>query len=356
MLDGPFALAAAAGMAATLNPCGFALLPAYLAAFVATSDRHGAAAVPRALLVGASLTVGFVAVFGLFGVLVSPLAVSVERYLPWATILIGVALAGLGAYLLAGRELTVAVPKLQRGGRDGTVRSMFLFGVSYAVASLSCTIGPFLAVPSLSFAWATVVSGVAVFVVYALGMGAVVTTLTVGVALARAGLVGRLRSALPYVSRFSGGLLVVAGAYVAWYGWFEVRTLNGGDGRDPIVERATDLQGWLRRTLLPDDAVTALPVVLGALVAVGVLSWLWRRRGRPVGSGQDSDGGDERRRGFPEGVEVLDGSRPTPGTGPLVALPRIDRADPLEGPSRPAHGMLDRGRGFPTSSHDREES
>ena len=68
------------------------------------------------------------------------------------------------------------------------------------------------------------------FVVYGLGMGCVVTALTVAVALARDGLVGRLRPALPYVSRASGALLLLAGAYVAWYGWFEVRTLNGGDG------------------------------------------------------------------------------------------------------------------------------
>ena len=35
--------------------------------------------------------------------------------------------------------------------QDGTLPSMFLFGVSYAVASLSCTIGPFLAVTTSTF-------------------------------------------------------------------------------------------------------------------------------------------------------------------------------------------------------------
>jgi hypothetical protein len=114
---------------------------------------------------------------------------------------IGAALVGLGGWLLTGRELVLHIPKLSRGGRDGSLGSMFLFGVSYAVASLSCTIGPFLAVTSA----------------------------------------GRLRAALPYVSQFSGALLVVAGAYVAWYGWFEIRTLSGGDGSDPIVDRAVEM-------------------------------------------------------------------------------------------------------------------
>ena len=282
MIDGPFAVALAAGMAATVNPCGFALLPAYLAAFVGESHQPGVGAVPRAFAVSGALTAGFVAVFGLFGLIISPLALSVERYLPWVTIVIGIGLVVMGAALLAGRQFLLRTPKLEKGGRDGSLASMFVFGVSYAVASLSCTIGPFLAVTSSTFSSGNLVSGVTVFVVYALGMGAVVTALTVAVALARAGLVGRLRSALPYISRVSGGLLVVAGAYVAWYGWFEVRTLGGGDGRDPIVDRATDLQAWVQRTLVPSDPVPAAIGIGAALAVVAAGVWTLRRRRAPA--------------------------------------------------------------------------
>jgi cytochrome c biogenesis protein CcdA len=291
VLEGPFALAVAAGMAATVNPCGFALLPAYLAAFVGEDHQPGIGAVPRAFAVSGALTAGFVAVFGLFGAVISPLAVSVERYLPWATIVIGIALVGLGGWLLAGRELVLHIPKLNRGGRDGSLVSMFLFGVSYAIASLSCTIGPFLAVTSSTFGSSSVASGIGVFVAYALGMGAVVTALTVGVALARAGLAGRLRAALPHVSRFSGALLVVAGAYVAWYGWFEVRTLSGGDGSDPIVDRAVELQSWLQRTLVPDEPVTGLAAMAVLLAVVGAaVGW---RRHRSAGRTRLQIEGDE---------------------------------------------------------------
>lgn len=222
-------------------------------------------------------------VFGLFGAVISPLAVSVEQYLPWVTIVIGIALVGLGGWLLGGRVLVLHIPKLNRGGRDGSVASMFLFGVSYAVASLSCTIGPFLAVTSSTFGSGDVASGIGVFVAYGLGMGAVITALTVGVALARAGLAGRLRAALPYVSRFSGVLMVVAGAYVAWYGWFEVRTLSGGDGSDPVVDRAVELQSWLQRTLVPDDAVSGLVAIVVVLAAVAALvGWRRHRSARPA--------------------------------------------------------------------------
>jgi cytochrome c biogenesis protein CcdA len=143
-MNGPYAFAVAAGMAATVNPCGFALLPAYLSAFVRLGHRGGrAGTVGRALTVSLVLTAGFVLVFGTFGIIISPLAVRIEEYLPWATVVIGFGLVGLGVALLLGRQLMISIPKLQKGGQDGTLPSMFLFGVSYAVASLSCTIGPF---------------------------------------------------------------------------------------------------------------------------------------------------------------------------------------------------------------------
>lgn len=291
MIEGPFALAIAAGMAATVNPCGFALLPAYLAAFLGDEHAPGPGTarggMSRAFAVSAVLTTGFVAVFGLFGLVISPLALSVERYLPWATIVIGVALVVLGVALVAGTEVTLHIAKLDRGGRDGSFGSMFLFGVSYAVASLSCTIGPFLAVTTSTFRSENVVSGVGVFVAYGLGMGAVVTALTVAAALARAGLVGRLRRVMPYVSRLSGALLVAAGAYVAWYGWFEVRTLNGGDGRDTVVRRALGVQSWLQNTLVPDDPVTVLAWIT---LLLGAVALIVRFRGRSASGRRRRDG------------------------------------------------------------------
>jgi hypothetical protein len=140
------------------------------------------------------LTAGFVTVFGLFGAVITKAIGGVQEYLPWATIVIGVGLVGLGIYLLTGRELVLDIPKLQRGGADGTLLSMYLFGISYAVASLSCTIGPFLAVTSTTFRNESYLSGVLVFVLYGVGMGIVVGVLTVAVALAKDGIVAKFRS------------------------------------------------------------------------------------------------------------------------------------------------------------------
>ena len=274
-MTGPYAFALAAGMAATVNPCGFALLPAYLSAFVGIEHRGGrAGAVGRALTVSAALTAGFVLVFGAFGLIVSPLALRIERYLPWATIVIGFGLIGLGAALLLGRQLMLSIPKFQKGGQDGTLPSMFLFGVSYAVASLSCTIGPFLAVTTSTFRSESWLTGLGVFVAYGLGMGVVIAILTVAVALAKTGVVHRFRSLLPVMNRIAGGLLLVAGTYVSYFGWYEIRVLNGSTD-DPIVDRAIDLQAWLQNRIVPDDpmaftirAVIVLTALAGGLALV----------------------------------------------------------------------------------------
>ena len=84
MSDVELALALRAGMLAAVNPCGFALLPAYLFLLVLGEDRPSRwAAVGRALALTAAMTLGFVAVFGIFGLVITPIAASVPRYLPW---------------------------------------------------------------------------------------------------------------------------------------------------------------------------------------------------------------------------------------------------------------------------------
>lgn len=267
-------LAVGAGMLAALNPCGFALLPAWLTLVV---ERTGAGdrrqAVARAVGLAAAMTVGFVAVFGTFGALVVPLALSLERYLPWVTVVIGLALVVGGAVLASGRELTVRLPRFQRAPTGGWL-TMAGYGAAYALASLSCTVAPFLAVLASTSRASGVGAGIAVVVAYAVGMGLLVGVLAVAVALAQGALVVRLRSALPWVSRVSGVLLLVAGAYVAWYGWYEIRVLGAGSTDDWVVDAALGIQSALAASV---DWIG--PRRLGAALAVLLAFAVVARRG-----------------------------------------------------------------------------
>jgi cytochrome c-type biogenesis protein len=269
-------------MVATVNPCGFALLPAYLSAFVGLDDGDErpsrAKAIVKALKVSAVLTAGFVTVFALFGAIITKVFDGIEEHLPWATIVIGIGLIGLGIYLLTGRQLILNIPKLNKGGADGTMFSMYLFGVSYAIASLSCTIGGFLVVTSQTFGKGSYVSGVFVFVLYGLGMGIIVGILTLAVALAKQGVVAKFRSLLPRMNKIAGVLLLIAGAYVAYYGWYEIRLFNGDAGDDPVIDVAIRIQNWMQNQIPTVDSAPWFGLVVGViLAAVGV--WAYRRRG-----------------------------------------------------------------------------
>jgi cytochrome c biogenesis protein CcdA len=229
-----------------------------------------AAAATRALRFTAGMTVGFVGVFGAFGLVIAPLAWSVERWLPVLTIVVGVVLVGLGGWLLSGR--TLALPSLRRGGRapDGSWSAQVGYGVTFALVSLSCTIAPFLAVTTSALRTGSIPGVVAAFVAYAVGMGAVVGVLALAATGASSTLAMRLRRTSPVISRLSGVLLVVAGLYVAWYGWFELRVLAGTAVDDPVISAAIGVQTWLARTVVGFGVGGV--VVASVVVAVVVLA------------------------------------------------------------------------------------
>jgi len=279
MIDAPLAAAFTAGMVATVNPCGFAMLPAYLSFFLGIGtgeDDAAEASVARALVVGTAVSAGFMSLFAVAGALVSWTTVSVGEISPWLTVVIGLALFIGGGAFLFGWEPKLAVPRLDKGGRTRGLWSMYLFGLSYAVASLSCTIGPFVTVVATTFSRSSVAAGFASFIAYGLGMALLLIALTVTLALARQGLLGKLRSALPYISRVAGGVMVLMGAYLTWYGIYEIRLIQHGDqdatsGPVGLVTGwSSDVSNWLN-SFDPLQVALVLGLVISAVVLVVLL-------------------------------------------------------------------------------------
>jgi cytochrome c-type biogenesis protein len=267
------AFALAAGLVAAFNPCGFAMLPGYLALVVLGRDerRGRVAALGRALAATAAMALGFLTVFGTFGLVIAPLTSSVQRYLPVITVLIGVGLAGLGVWMLTGRQLTALGPKLSRGAPTERLISMVGYGLAYAIASLSCTIGPFLAVTSTTFQSGSILGGVLTYLAYGAGMTIVVGVLAAGVALAGSAVTSGARRLLPHINRIAGGLLVLVGSYVGYYGSYELRLyFGGGDASDPVIEAAGVIQqalaGWVDQIGVLPLLILLAALVLGALV------------------------------------------------------------------------------------------
>jgi cytochrome c biogenesis protein CcdA len=279
-VDGvPLALAVAAGMVAALNPCGFVLLPVYLTVLVVGADRPSTAvALGRAALGTAAIAVGFAGTFAVFGLALRPVAGAVQERLPWFTVGLGLMLVVLGGWLLAGRDLP-GVARLAGRGPDvrRSALSMVAFGAAYALASLGCTVGPFLAIVVSSFRAGSPAAGVGLFLAYAAGMAVVVGAAAVAVALARTTAISRLRRLSPAISRAGGLVVALAGGYVSYYGWYELRIQRGGDPADPVVDAATTVQGWLADGIGRPAAAVAAATLVAALAAAALIRAARRR-------------------------------------------------------------------------------
>jgi len=74
-----------AGALATLNPCGFAMLPAVLGRFLA----RGQGGTRAGLVLGLLLSLGALTAFGSMGLLLTLVGTALSRYLPYVNLLLG---------------------------------------------------------------------------------------------------------------------------------------------------------------------------------------------------------------------------------------------------------------------------
>ena len=221
----PLGFAFGAGMVSTVNPCGFAMLPAYLGLYLGGAEAN--AVIPafqrliRALVVGSSVTLGFVLLFGVVGLIIGGGSQVVVGAFPWIGLGVGVALTFGGAWLLRGGSLYTnlaerAAARIGDPSRVG-VRGYFLFGISYGTASLSCTLPIFLLVVTSTFVVSGFFEAIGQFIVYALGMGSVLMALTLSMALFKGVMRSALRRVLPYIAPASAVFMLVAGTYIVYY-------------------------------------------------------------------------------------------------------------------------------------------
>jgi cytochrome c biogenesis protein CcdA len=279
-MNAAIAFAASAGVLAAFNPCGFALLPGYLAMFVGgggSTERT----VGRALVVAAAVTAGFVAVFGAVGIAVSALSLSLGPWLSVVTMAAGVALLAVGVVQLVGRDVSLRVPRA-RLAVDRSVLGMAGYGVIYATVSLSCTLPVFLAaVVSASAApgssaWTTTVAALA----YAAGMGLVMATLALVVGLLGRGALGRARTWTRYVGRVSGLVVVLGALYVLWYGWVELQSYAGRPVPAGPVTWVGTASAWVSQRITDAGTGRTLAILTAVLAIAGASALSRRRRAR----------------------------------------------------------------------------
>ena len=293
------------GMVALLNPCGFGLLPAYLGVFLGQNDNSSSRwiSLNRAQGVGLAMTLGMLVVFGFFGLILGGLQEVVATRLPYFNIALGIGLVILGVAMLGGYQLTLKLPKMQKGGSSGSFVSMFLFGMSYATASLTCTLALFtVAINSGNITGEPGSGGfgptLVALVSYALGMGLLATMMTLLLALGKRSIVGKFNRILPLINFISAILLIIVGPYSIGYGIWELQVLGEwplGDGVWPILQTVnggvgnlqSSVSGWfsaevgLFGTTLTRSELLGYPFVIINLVII-VGGFIARQRHVPT--------------------------------------------------------------------------
>lgn len=225
----PLAYAMGAGVLASINPCGFVMLPTYAALFVRGAGGEARTPVSRqvrrALVAGLAMTAGFVLLFGVLGAIFSSGGRAITEYFPYTALVVGVLLIGAGLAIVLGR----AVPEMRVPGLTlsdtGSVRGMFLYGVAYGVASLGCALPIFLVVVGAATASSSWLTSLVQFLNFALGMGIVVTIVSVAIALSREGVVRLIRRSFRYSAQVTAIFLLLGGTYLIAYWYYVARDL-----------------------------------------------------------------------------------------------------------------------------------
>lgn len=274
-LEGNFAYSFMLGVLAAVNPCGFVLLPAYLAYFLGVdSAATERAPLVRALKVSALVSSGFLAVFFVIGTISRLFTQWIETNAKYAGFVVGIGLIAFGMAMLFGWKPSFATPNISVK-RDHSLRAMFLFGVAYAIASIGCTIG-FLTTAILgSISVHGFASGVISIVLYGLGMALLVSVLTISTAFARSGLLRLLKRGLPYADRAAGGFILLTGVYLAWYWYVAITERNSLGNVGGNIERwQSAVANFLQRL----GAWKLLAMFGLVVVAVGLGSAINRRQ------------------------------------------------------------------------------
>lgn len=252
----------ALGLVATVNPCGFPLLPAYLAVFLGPAEDALPLRLLRALKASVAMTAGFVAVFAVFGLAA---AAGIRLGLSWVpvfTAVLGLALLVVGVFGVAGRALPFPALTIPfRSGR-GLV-GMAGYGAAFAMTSLGCALPLFLAAVAPTSTDSSPFGTVAAALAYALGMGLVVaacSVLAAAVSAESVRVIGRWARFLP---RLASILLLLVGVYLLAYG----TRLALQPGTEPALGASV-----ARLSAGITAAVSAHPLLVGAGAIAVVLA------------------------------------------------------------------------------------
>jgi len=207
------------GVVAFFAPCAVALLPGYIAAYISRTDGGDPARTTR-ILRGLKLSflsiAGILLIYSIAGVLIVVAAQLLKSYMKWITIGMGGLLIILGILMLFGKNFSITFNINSTKYRSETAEA-FVFGIAYAIGALGCLFPLFLVVATQAMVAPTALLGASYISAYFFGISLMMVITIMLSTVARDFLMKYLRMILPHMEQLTGGLLVLAGAYVIYY-------------------------------------------------------------------------------------------------------------------------------------------
>jgi len=267
-IEGNFAYSFVLGILAAVNPCGFVLLPTYLLFFLGTREEENLTTserLRRALVVGAGISVGFLGIFFVIGVISRLFTQWIEFNAKYASFVIGIGLLVAGMRMLSGWTPKFAMPQIG-GVQTRTFRATVVYGVAYAIASIGCTIGFLTTAVFGSIAVNGFVSGVISILLYGLGMAMLVTALTICLAFAKTGLVTLIKNRLNIIEKIGAGFVTLTGIYLIAYWYAAISESNSAN----FVRR---VERWQTKVVsfLQEQGALRLAVILTGVVVTAIV-------------------------------------------------------------------------------------
>ena len=227
-ITGLFAFSA--GVVSAVNPCGFAMLPAYLGLYMSTSiyekdSTHYGKMILKGLFIGCCVGLGVLSLFLFVGLITGFALNFIRSIMEWVGLLLGVGLITIGIWLMNGgrlyTSLTARIGQSIGNPTQISLKGFFLFGVSYGVASLSCTLPIFLSVVGINLNGSSIYDSMMQFALYGAGMGSMILFVTLSMAILKGVMIRYIKLALPYVERIGFSLVVLSGVYIVFY-WMTI--------------------------------------------------------------------------------------------------------------------------------------
>ena len=233
------------GIFATFNPCGFAMLPAYLSLAILGSGNQGRKKdiVVNALRFSAAMGAGILAVFSLFALVIFPFSTAIQRYLPIVTMVMGGVLLAMGVSIAFGKPIKVFTLWSPRISPNRKRITYFGYGLTFALGSISCTIGPFLAATAAALSTSDFISILLTYVVFGLGISITIAILALITATSNQLLIKRIRNSTRKIELLCGFLLLIVGAYLLYFSWYEISLQRSPLIPNPIMDVVFRFQG-----------------------------------------------------------------------------------------------------------------